>query len=55
MKKLSILLNIFLLIVVAWQNWRIDDIKKDADWAYHNSEFWHDECAHWKIYGKGTS
>lgn len=52
MRKIFFCLNVFLLIIILWQNWRIDDIARDRDYAYDSSEFWHKECAHWKIYGK---
>lgn len=54
MKKLLIISNILFLLVIVWQDWRIQDVKRDADMAWEHRDFWHNECAHWKIYGKGT-
>lgn len=53
MKKLLAVVT-FLLLIIFWQNWRIDDAKRDADIAWDQCDFWHKECAHWKIYGRGS-
>ena len=53
MKKFLISLNVFFLLIIVWQRWLIDDTQRRCDFAYECKNFWHEECAHWKIHGKG--
>jgi hypothetical protein len=55
MKRFSIILNCVLLLLCTWQQWAIQDTKTFLNYAQESSDFWHKECAHWKIHGKGTS
>ncbi len=54
MKRFSIILNVILLIFIAWQAWTIGDVETQRDMFHNHSNYWHNECAHWKIHGKGT-
>ena len=51
MKKFLIGLNVFLLLIIFWQNWRIDDIENFSEMRLKDSEFWHGKYIHQKIHG----
>ena len=55
MKNYLIVLSAILFMIIIKQYWHIEELDTKIFFLHRDKEFWQDECAHYKIYGKGRN